>query len=93
MHENGGIEIPPRDDINTFNENDILGNLDKTEKGKVQPIALPSGDKVDKEGRLVNDKGYLVDEDGNILDGKTNKKMFDQKETDINGDLPAPFKW
>lgn len=45
-----------------------MGVLDKNDMGKIKPIVTPNGSKVDKEGRPVNEKGYLLDDKGNILD-------------------------
>jgi hypothetical protein len=38
LHEFTGvkaIDVPPRADLRTFNENDILGELDRDEKGNI----------------------------------------------------------
>jgi hypothetical protein len=40
-------------------------------------------------GRLVNEKGYLIDENGNIID-KEKKKMFEKKYLK-NGEFPKIF--
>ena len=69
MPENiDGMLIPPSKDKRTFNENDVKGEIDKDEEGKNDITELPNGDKVDKMGRRVNDKGFLIDKDGNVID-------------------------
>ena len=58
-------------DKRTFNEIDILGTLDRDEKGNiVVPIDESTNAKrsFDKEGRPINHFGYLIDsETGNVL--------------------------
>lgn len=51
-----------------------------------------SGNKIDKHGRRVNEKGYLIDpKTGDVVDNLNKKKMFDRLDLDQNGELPAPF--
>ena len=87
-----GMRIPPSHDKRTFNENDVKGELDRNEEGKYSPAVLPTGVMVDKYGRKVNEKGYLVDDDGNVIDCKTEKQMFEKDKLDPSGDIPQPFK-
>ena len=47
---------PPDAELRTFNENDILGDFDRDDKGNI----IVFGNK-DKQKNLVNEKGYLVD--------------------------------
>jgi hypothetical protein len=61
-----------------FNENDILGDLDRDEKGHLI-IAEPQGANdvlKDKQSRLINKKGYLVDKEGNLINNINGKIMF-----------------
>jgi len=53
------IDVPPK--AHTFNEHDILGDLDRDEKGKVVVIKDSQGTFRDKRGNLTNQKGYLLD--------------------------------
>ena len=40
----------------------------------------------------MNDKGYLIDpENGDILEKENGRKMFDSKDLDPSGEIPAPF--
>lgn len=87
-----GMRIPPTPSKRTFNENDIKGELEKNDEGKYTPTVLTNGEKVDKYGRRVNDKGFLVNENGDVIDSKTDKEMFEKNQLDPNGDIPQPFK-
>lgn len=44
---------------------------------------------MDNQGRFVNERGYLIDDQGNIID-KEKKKMF-QKKYLKNGEFPKIF--
>lgn len=50
-----------------FDIKDVMGQLQKDQYGNIQP-QLRGKDLLDNLGRLVNDKGYLIDEAGNIID-------------------------
>lgn len=51
-----------------FNENDILGELDRDDDKNVQiPFNEASRGLLDKSGRKINKSGYLVDYEGNIV--------------------------
>jgi len=86
-----GMQIPPSAEKRTFNENDIKGDLEPNHEGVIAPVALPNGNLVDKYGRRVNEKGYLIDENGNVIDTKTEKEMFNKDKLDARGDIPQPF--
>ena len=44
---------------------------------------------MDNQGKLLNEKGYLIDELGNVVD-KDKKKMFEKKYLK-NGEFPKIF--
>lgn len=88
-----GMQIPPSfENKRTFNENDIKGDLEKNDEGRYAPVTLQNGELVDKYGRRVNEKGFLIDENGNVIDSKTDRKMFKKDQLNDNGDIPQPFK-
>ena len=65
-----GIHIPPVNEEWTFNVNHIAGNTEVDENGK--PIPKEKDDKkFDEDGQEVNDKGYLVDNSGNVIEKRT----------------------
>jgi len=75
-----------------FNENDIMGDFDRDEKGNIIPLTDSSGKHVDKTGRAVNERGYIVDEKtGDVLEKEKNRKVFGKEELDERGELPPPF--
>ena len=88
-----GMQIPPSPTKRTFNENDIKGDLEKNDEGHYAPTMLQNGVMVDKFGRKVNEKGFLVNPTGDVVDAKTNKQMFDKDKLTPNGDIPQPFKF
>ena len=74
-----------------FNVNDILGHFDRDEKGNPLVFKDNQGGYMDKEGNKVNEKGYLVDATGDIVEKELRKKIFDAKLLDERGELPPPF--
>lgn len=84
------LEVPPVAEHRLFNENDILGDLERDENGNV---FIPPG-LTDKQGRPVNQKGYLVDPNGNVIDNLNGKTMFPNDKIDPKtGEVPQPFAW
>jgi len=72
------IQIPPDSEKRNFNENDILGDFDRDDKGNVMVLQDDSGNYVDKQGRRVNEKGYLLDpKTGDVIENDQKTKMFD----------------
>lgn len=56
------IEVPPNAESRRFNECDIIGKLDRDEKGNVIAGEADSqGQFKDKSGKPTNQRGYLVD--------------------------------
>merc|ERR1711981_879035 len=62
---------------------DPLGNpiLDKDAQGNF----------IDRNGKRVNRKGYLIDADGNVIN-KHGKLMFEKELLDNEGDIPKVFR-
>ena len=88
----GTVQVPPDASLRNFNENDILGDFDRDEKGNVIVLQDESGQYVDKQARAVNERGYLVNKDtGDVIDAVGSRKMFDHEDIDERGELPAPF--
>ena len=86
------IQIPPDAELRNFNENDILGDFDRDKKGRIILKRDKKDYFVDKVGRRVNEKGYLIDpKNGDIVNNALRNKMFDNSEINEKGELPAPF--
>jgi hypothetical protein len=83
--------VPPTIESRRFNECDILGKFDRDEKGNVIAEPDANGKFKDQNGKPANERGYLIDEDGNIINNLNGQKMFDKSDLDAKGDVPAPF--
>jgi hypothetical protein len=63
------ITVPPSSFLRNFNEHDVLGELDRDEKGNVIVLEDRNGRKHDKKKNITNDRGYLIDpKTGEILE-------------------------
>jgi hypothetical protein len=63
------VQVPPEADNRTFNENDILGEFDRDEKGAIIFNQDEDGNFIDKRGRKINERGYLIDsKTGDIIE-------------------------
>lgn len=86
------VQVPPNAGQRSFNENDILGDFDFDDKGHIVLLQDGEGHYIDKKGRRVNERGYLIDPvTGNIVEKHEQKKMFESDEIDDRGEIPAPF--
>jgi hypothetical protein len=80
-------------DKRTFNINDVLGEFDRDERGNLIILQdQDTGNLVDKHGKVVNQKGYLIDEKtGDVIEKEKGRKIFDFSELDEHGELPPPY--
>jgi len=96
------MEVPPTAQSRRFNECDIIGNLDRDDKGNVVVGQAQEGKKgkdgkgttkyFDKDGKPTNERGYLIDpKTGDVINNMNGEKMFAAKELDEKGEVPAPF--
>ena len=88
------IHEPPNYDSRKFNVCDIEGDIDYDEKGEAAPGEPDPNDGLlrDKQGRVINNKGYLLDpSNGNIISNNNGEVMFERKDLDDKGEIPAPF--
>ena len=73
-----------------FDVKDVMGVFDKDANGNILMQRAQDGSHfVDNVGRRVNEKGYLTDADGNIID-REGKRIF-VKEHLKNGEFPKIF--
>lgn len=93
--DNDILEVPPTAGSRKFNECDIIGRLDRDEKGNV--IQGKEDEKTgffeDKDGKPTNQRGYLVDEAGNVINNMNGQQMFSRSELDERGEVPSPFNY
>jgi hypothetical protein len=83
-------EFPKIFPFTRFNINRILGDFDLMSNG--QPVLTSqNGMLLDKQGRHVNARGYLIDNMGNVIDIRR-KLVFEKKVLDSNGDIPEIFQ-
>jgi hypothetical protein len=83
-----------------FNENDIVGNFERDWKGQIidRDNVLRASRYVDKDGNVVNERGFLIDEStGDIRSKYTYEVVF--KEYNLIGidgcpnvELPLPLR-
>jgi len=82
------VEAPPKTESRRFNECDIIGNLERDEKGNV----VLGENNVDKDGKKINQRGYLVNPKTlDVINNHNGDTMFTKKELDDKGEVPAPF--
>jgi hypothetical protein len=74
-----------------FNEHDVLGDCDRDEKANVVVQADEDGETCDRQGNLTNQRGYLLNGAGDVLENLQGRVMFPQVDLDDRGELPAPF--
>jgi hypothetical protein len=78
--------------LRLFNENDILGDLDRDEKGNVVVLLDNQGKNKDRAGKITNKRGYLIDSNsGAVLENLTFKEMFPYDDLDDRGEVPHPY--
>lgn len=89
------VEFPPKYESRKFNECDIIGDLDRDDKGNVVLGAedpKTPGTFMDGAGKPTNQRGYLIDpKSGDVVNNHNGQKMFEKKELDERGEVPAPF--
>lgn len=77
-----------------FDLKEVMGALDKDRKGHVIIRRDAKGKLVDKLNRLVNQKGYLTDKDGNVVSSEGgNKVMFENYTLTKDGEIPKLFSF
>jgi hypothetical protein len=62
------------------------------EKFNFNPFAIKANGSP-KRGRKVNSKGWLTDNDGNIIEDRFGRVKFDKRQMTKDGDLPKMFNY
>ena len=84
-------EFPKIFPFTRFNINRVLGDIEMDPGG--QPILMrnQSGQLVDRQQRLINQKGFYIDYKGDVVDVK-GKTVFEKALLEHNGDIPEIFR-
>merc|ERR1711990_1290947 len=84
-------EIPKIFPFTKFNIKNVLGDFEMDPLGNPILDKDGSGNLIDRQGRRVNSKGYLIDGEGNVIN-KHGKLMFPKKVLDSEEDIPKVFR-
>ena len=84
-------EIPKLFPFLKFNLEDIKGDYEMDPLGNPMLHTTRDGFLVDSKGRKVNEKGYLLDDDGNVRN-RRGFKVFNKKILEDDGDIPKIFR-
>ena len=75
------VEVPPNANSRTFNENDILGDFDRDDKGNIVVLTDDEGRNHDKLGNMTNERGYLTNPDtGDIIENYSKQTITSPKQ-------------
>jgi hypothetical protein len=77
-------------DIPNFDLSDIMGDFDIDDDGNHLIVKGAEGKLNDRIGSRVNNRGYLVDIEGNVVT-KKGTLIFRRDEIDSDDEIPAPF--
>ena len=90
---NGSVFNYPddNDEYRSFNEIDIVGDLDRDDRGNLVLTRFDGKQGQDRRGSAVNQYGYLIDFQGNVINNKTGRVAFAYKDLDEKGNLPMPY--
>lgn len=85
-------EFPKIFPFTKFNIKRVQGEFDVDQQGKPILNKNPKGNGfVDKKGRAVNERGYLIDTFGNVIDIR-GKLMFEKNILERDGEIPSVFR-
>lgn len=77
-------------ELPNFDVEEILGEFETDSDGNFIILQTANGKLNDKYGRLVNRRGYLVDNEGNVVT-RGNAFIFYKEEIDFDDEVPAPY--
>lgn len=84
-------EIPKIFPFTKFNIKNVLGEFEMDPLGNPILDRDADGNFIDRSGRRCNSKGYLINDDGHVIN-KYGRTMFDKKLLDNEGDIPKVFR-
>ena len=78
-----------------FEIDELIGRFDLDDEGNFiilsRAVAFGRTELIDLDGRLVNERGYLIDDDGNVITRAPERVIFEADELEDDGEIPAPF--
>jgi hypothetical protein len=84
-------EIPKILPCTKFNVKNVLGDFEMDPLGNPILDKDAKGNLMDRNGKKVNSKGYMIDTEGNVID-KHGKRMFDKQLLDNENDIPKVYR-
>ena len=84
-------EIPKLFSFLKFNLDEVRGDYEMDPLGNPMLTKGKDGTFLDTKGRKVNDKGYLVDDTGNVVN-KRKQKVFGKTLLEEDGEVPKVFR-
>jgi len=84
-------EFPKIFSFTKFNIKTIMGDFDTNANGQPQLNKGKHGGFVDKQKRVVNQRGYFIDVEGNIVDFNGNL-VFEKVILGKDGEIPSVFR-
>lgn len=73
-----------------FEINDILGAFEIDDQGNYIILRGEQGELLDRNERLVNKRGYLIDKFGNVVT-QSGQTIFKRDQLDSDDEIPAPY--
>ena len=87
------LPLPQRLERHNFNPHSCMGNFDYDEHENPLFFEDKAGQRIDKNLRRVNGAGWLVDEEGNIIDNQGQIKFVKEQLVGKKGELPTLFNF
>jgi len=84
-------EIPKIFPFTKFNPKNITGNFEMDPLGNPILDRDKHGNLIDRDGKLVNSKGYLIDKHGNVIN-RNGMITFARELLDNEQDIPKVFR-
>jgi hypothetical protein len=85
-------EFPKIFPFTKFNIKRVLGSFEMDPLGNpILDKGQNPGEWLDRDGKLVNQRGYFIDSEGNVIDYLC-KPMFEKEVLDSEGEIPKVFR-
>jgi hypothetical protein len=84
-------EFPKLFSFLKFNLDEVRGDYEMDPLGNPMLTKTKDGGFLDTKGRKVNEKGYLLDNAGNVVN-KRMQKVFDKRLLEDDGEVPKVFR-